>query len=234
MALPKLNDSPKYTMTIPSTGKKIKFRPYLVKEEKVLLMAVESQDMKTGLSAVVDTISACCQDEINVDRLTTFDVEYMFTQMRAKSSGESVKIGLSCKKCEQLNEVDVTLDDLKVNVPKVEKVHPLNDEITIELRYPPYSVFLDMDFEDGDDAENTFFIAGKCIDAIQYDDERIECDDVPTEELTEFLESMTKEQFKIIMDFVETMPKLEKNVKYDCIHCSHKNTLKLEGMQSFF
>ena len=97
MALPKLNDVPKFNITIPSTGKKVRFRPYLVKEEKVLLMAVESGDTGAAIDAMVDTIESCITEKINVSELTTFDVEYLFTQIRSKSSGESVKLGLKCK-----------------------------------------------------------------------------------------------------------------------------------------
>src|SRR5210317_712407 len=107
MALPKLNDSPKYDLVIPSSKQKVRYRPYLVKEEKVLMMAMESQDMNAVLSAVVDTVAACVQDPIDKTKLAMFDVEYMFTQIRSKSVGETSKINVKCQHCEERNEVTV-------------------------------------------------------------------------------------------------------------------------------
>lgn len=236
MALPKLNDTPKYNVTIPSMGKRVKFRPYLVKEEKILMMAVESGDVKQSLSAVVDTIEACITDKFDASKLTTFDVEYLFTQIRAKSSGESVRIRLACTECEELNEVAIQLDELKVKVPKTKKLHQLSENISIELRYPPYEVLLNHDFETEDEsnAEKSFSIAAQCIDAIIHDDERIDNSECSPEELREFLESMTTEQFKLVSDFVEGMPRLKHDINFDCTSCQHSNKLTLEGMQSFF
>jgi hypothetical protein len=119
MALPKLNDTPKYDIVIPSTDKKVRYRPYLVKEEKVLMMAMESQDMNAILNAVVDTITACVQEPVEKDKLTIFDVEYMFTQIRAKSVGETSKVGIKCKHCETSNEVGIDVSSIKINVPKI-------------------------------------------------------------------------------------------------------------------
>jgi len=234
MALPKLNDTPKYNVTIPSNGKKVRFRPYLVKEEKVLMMAVESGDTRAGLEAIVETISACIQDNIDVSRLTTFDVEYLFTQIRAKSAGETVHIGLKCKKCDEMSEVDIPLDDIKIKVPKKDKTIQLNEEISVELRYPPYNILLDMDLESDNRAEQSFSLASKCIEAVMYNDERISFEEATGEELIEFLESMTNDQFKNVTEFIETMPKLQHNVKFDCHACGNNNNIKIEGMQSFF
>jgi len=235
MALPKLNDVPKFNITIPSTGKKVRFRPYLVKEEKVLLMAVESGDTRAAIEAMVDTIESCIKDKINVNELTTFDVEYLFTQIRSKSSGESVKLGLKCKKCEVPNETEIKLDDLKIKMPKIKKLVELNDEVSIELRYPPFSVLTKYDFEDGtSDASRSFQLAGECINAVLYDDERTDNEDITEDEMQDFLESMTTEQFKTVSSFVESMPKLSHTIKFKCESCDHNNSILLEGMQSFF
>ena len=106
MALPKLNDAPKYEIAVPSTGQKVRYRPYLVKEEKVLMLAMESQDQRSALNAIVDTIESCVQDDLNTKDLTTFDVEYLFTQIRSKSVGETAKIGVTCTHCDQQNEIE--------------------------------------------------------------------------------------------------------------------------------
>jgi hypothetical protein len=233
MALPKLNDTPKFNVTIPSTNQKVRFRPYLVKEEKVLMMAIESGDSRAALAAVVDTIDACILEDINIRKLSTFDVEYLFTQIRSKSAGENVNIGLKCKSCDHVNEIQIPLDLIKIKVPKVQKLHELTDNISIELRYPPYKILLDMDLENTS-SEQSFALAAKCIEAIIHDDERISCDDTSDEEMIEFLESMTKEQFETVSNFIETMPKLQHDVKFDCVSCQKKNNIKIEGIQSFF
>ena len=143
MALPKLNDSPKYELVIPSTQKAVRFRPYLVKEEKVLMMAMESQDEAQVLGAITDTIAACVDDNIKISKLTTFDVEYMFIQIRAKSVGESIELNMACKECEHQTAVSVKLDDVKIDVPKVSNMIELSDQISIEMRWPTYTAMLD-------------------------------------------------------------------------------------------
>src|SRR6056300_818118 len=118
MALPKLNETPKYEVEIPSTGKTVRFRPYLVKEEKVLMMAFESGDQKAALRAIVDTIEACIVDKIDATNLATFDVEYLFTQIRSKSVGESSTLMIKCKECEKQNEYKFDVSQVNVNVEK--------------------------------------------------------------------------------------------------------------------
>ena len=184
MALPKLNDTPKYSIVVPSTNKKVRFRPYLVKEEKVLLMAVETGDQKNIIEAVVDTIASCVYDKLNTEDLTTFDVEFLFTQIRSKSSGETVPLLLKCSECEVPNETSVRLDELKIKVPKKKSVVELNDQVSMELRYPPYSILTDFDFEDeSSEATRTFKLAGRCIKAVFYDDERIANEDITEDEM---------------------------------------------------
>lgn len=237
MALPQLNEVPKYNITIPSTGKKVRFRPYLVKEEKVLLMAVESGDTAMALEAVVDTLEACIVDKIDTSRLTTFDVEYLFTQIRAKSSGESVNIGLKCKAedCTHMSEVAIKLDDIKLRVPRKDTVQELSEEVSIELRFPPYTVLTNLDMSEGrTDTDKTFELAGMCIEAVIHNEERISCDEITTEEMTDFIEQMTTEQFKKLTDFVESMPRLSHKVNWSCEACHHENEITVEGMQSFF
>jgi len=131
MALPKLNSSPKYEMTIPSSNARVNFRPFLMKEEKTLMIAMESQDPKTIMNSLLDTINACVVDKVNENKLTSFDVEYMFLQIRSKSVGETAKVGVKCSHCEHLNEIDVNLDEIKVDVPEVEKILTLDENCLI-------------------------------------------------------------------------------------------------------
>ena len=234
MSLPQLNSSPKYSLRIPSSGKEIKFRPYLVREEKVLLMALETKDVKSALNAVVDTIISCVDETIRPNDLTTFDVEYMFTQIRAKSSGENSTILVGCTSCEHKNEVNIPLDELSVDVPLVERRVKLGDDISIELKYPSYSKIIQYDLEDADKASTAFDLAGSCIDSIIHGEERIDATDVSTEQLSNFLDSMTTQQFQGIAEFISTIPKLQHNVAFACESCQKDNLITLEGMQNFF
>ena len=235
MTLPKLNDTPKYDIVIPSQNKKVKYRPYLVKEEKVLMMAMESQDMNAILNAVVDTITACVQNDIEKDKLTIFDVEYMFTQIRAKSVGETSKVGIKCKHCETSNEVSIDVSSIKIDVPKISNTIELTSEITLEMKWPSYDDLISLGIKDTKSmAQNAFAMIGKCIAAIHTNDERISTKDVPVKELEEFIDSMTKDQFQKVSAYIEQMPRLIHNVDFNCVSCGETNNIKLEGMSDFF
>jgi len=234
MALPKLNDSPKYALKIPSTQKRVRFRPYLVKEEKVLMMAAETKDASATMSAIADTIEACCDENIDRENLTTFDIEYMFTKIRAKSSGETAQIVMACQNCETNNEITINLDSLEVKMPKVKNMAKLTNEITIELRYPPFVNLLEYDLQNINSTETGFSLAAECIKAIHHGEERIDVNEVSKKEILDFIEQMTSEQFKNIMEFMETMPKLEYAAKFKCSGCEKPNSQKIEGLNSFF
>ena len=141
-ALPKLNATPTHELTIPSSGQKVSYRPYLVKEEKILLLAFESQDEKQAMQAMVDTIIACVNEKLNPKTFTSFDVEYMFTQIRSKSVGETTKINVACSECGTMHEHTINLVELKVEVPEINNVIELTDTISAELRYPPFNAFI--------------------------------------------------------------------------------------------
>ena len=139
MAVPKLNDAPKYTITIPSTNKNLRFRPFLVKEEKVLLLAMESEDQDHILQAILDTITSCVVDELNTRELTTYDIEYLFTKIRAESVGETTKVGLPCEACEATNEIIIPVDDIGIKRNKdVKSIVELAPGMELELRHPSY------------------------------------------------------------------------------------------------
>lgn len=235
MALPKLNDTPKYQLTIPSTQKQVRFRPYLVKEEKVLLMAFESGDEKATLGAVLDTIESCVEDRIQRNKLTTFDVEYMFTQIRAKSVGEKSKVGISCEECNYSNDLEIDLEKVHVNQPK-DKINliKLNEDISVEMRYPSYHNLSDVNINLEGSSEGAYKLVSKCIEAIRTSDERIMVDDEPVQDLEDFLESMTSGQFMKLAEFLKTMPRTTYDLNFTCIECGHVNDKKLEGMQNFF
>ena len=234
MALPKLNDSPKYELIIPSTKQKVKYRPYLVKEEKILMMAMETQDSKATLSAVVDTIAACVQDEIDTSVLAIFDVEYMFTQIRSKSVGENAKLGMKCSDCEHDNEFTVDVSSIVIDVPEINNVVQLTDEISIEMKWPTYKQIIEIEALGSTNTSIGFDLIGKCIQAIVSDEERTLTKDVSKEEIVDFIESMTSTQFGMLSAYVEQMPKLTHDVHFNCEQCGTSNTRTLQGMTDFF
>lgn len=234
MALPKLNDVPKYDVIIPSTKQEIRFRPFLVKEQKILLMALETKDQKSILNAITDTLKSCIVDEININRLTSFDVEYLFTQIRAKSVGESTKIGFLCTECEAENEVNIKLDDITIDVPKKNMSVRLNDQYTIDMKYPTYMAMLseDVDSESGvDQIYNTLIL---CLDKLRTDDDIIEFANESKEEIMSFIEQLSTAQFEKIMDFINSIPSLHHELNFDCTACGHKNKAVLQGINDFF
>jgi len=234
MALPKLNAAPKYEVVVPSTGQQVRYRPYLVKEEKILMMAMESQDQKQALAAIVDTIGSCVQDEINTADLTTFDVEYLFTQIRSKSVGETAKIAIACRHCDAENEVIVKLDDIKVgNPPGLESKIQLTENIALQMRWPSYNELVEFD-QDLGQTEMTFKMIACCIDTVMTEEEAIKMKDEPEKERMDFIESLSSEQFDKIRVYVEKMPKMEHGVQFECTECKKGNDITLAGISDFF
>lgn len=233
MALPKLNDAPKYEISVPSTGQKVRYRPYLVKEEKVLMLAMESQDQRAALNAIVDTIGSCVQDDLKTADLTSFDVEFLFTQIRSKSVGETAKIGIACKHCDVQNDIDIKLDDIKVNIPAgLENTIELTDNITLLMRWPSYNELIEV--EGLSTTDQTFKMIAACIDSVQTEEESIRLRDEVEAEVTDFVESLSSPQFDKIRKYVEQMPKMEHAVSFDCISCKKRNDITLSGISDFF
>lgn len=236
MALPKFNDVPKYNLTVPSTKTQMMFRPFLTKEQKVLLMAMETQDRKQILNAITDTIEACILSPISVKTLTSFDVEYIFTQIRAKSVGERSTVIIACAECEKTTPVDINLEEISIDVPATKLTVKLNDQFTIKLRYPRHHTMLHNEaIHDADSITETLYhVVIACLDSLQTEDENIMFDDEPLEEVNTFLESLPSQQFNEIVKFVQTLPKLSHTVNFDCVECGHHNTITLQGIQDFF
>ncbi len=234
MALPKLNNSPRYELKIPSSNKTIRYRPFLMKEEKNLLIAMESKNTKTIFGTLLDTINACVEDDnINDNTLTSFDVEYMFLQMRAKSVGETAKVGASCTSCEKTEEIQVKLDDIKINMPDVNKVIDLDGSIKLEVDWPAFKDIIKTEIETEEvSAEQVFKIMKYCFKSIITEEEKINLKEVPESELNEFIDSMDAKQFGKIREFVELIPKLEHTVNFTC-ECGHENELVVEGVANF-
>ena len=235
MALPKINDIPKYNLTIPSTGQEVTFKPFLVKEQKILLIALESGDDTQILRSIIDTVTSCILDKINVEKLATFDLEYIFTQIRSKSAGESTKLNLLCSKCEETTPTVVNLEEISINVDIKDKVIELNDKFTLIMRYPNYKgVLLNMNGDDASVTNAIFEMIVMCLDELRTEEEIIKFDDETRESIDAFIGGLTASQIESVMNFVDTLPKLEHDITFNCIHCNTVNEIKLQGLQDFF
>ena len=235
MALPQINVSPKYNGKIPSTGIEYTYRPFLVKEQKVLLIALESKDEKAILQSVVDTIEACTYEDINVNELATFDVEYMFTQIRAKSAGETTKVTIKCTECEEYTEVSVPLDKIEIEVPKGDNVIKLTDDYTIRMRYPSYKHLATIsDLESNTLTESMYEMIVACLDSLQTEEDNISFQDETRADVDTFLNNLNGDQFDELVKFVTDLPKMEHDIVFDCTGCGVNNKQVLQGIQDFF
>jgi len=232
MALP-IVDVPKYSVTIPSTEESVVYRPYLVKEEKILMIAMESENQEQVMRAVKEVIAACTFNKVNVDNLTVFDMEYVFLKLRSKSVGEVSKIGVKCGECSTLNDIEIQLDTLEVSKPTEDKsVVMITDTIGVKLRYPTVKDANLLAKYSGTEAAIKTIVA--CIDNI-FDDEKVyPAKDSTPKELEQFLDSLNAEQFKKMQSFFETMPSLSHDATFTCSSCGHQNELLIKGLANFF
>jgi len=236
MALPRLNENSQYELTIPSKKQVVQYRPFLVKEQKVLLIAYESQDRRQILNAMLNTIEACLKEPLNVKALSTFDVDYMFTQIRAKSVGETSDILIGCTECETQNEVKINLEEIKIDVGENNNLIELTDKISVRMRFPNYDYFISNDVLMGEStqSEQLMALVVSCIDAVETEDERISMQDESNEEIMGFLDSLTTDQFDKIAQFTLDLPKLEHEVAFKCKDCGTDNKRILRGIDDFF
>jgi hypothetical protein len=239
MVLPKIS-TPTYELELPSTGKKIKYRPFLVREEKILVMALETEDMKQITNAVVQILSDCILTKnFNVSELATFDIEYLFLNVRSKSVGETVEISITCPDDNETQvKVEVDIDSIKVQKnPKHTNIIKLDDDLSMRLRYPALDQFIESNFEFKDnnsEVDKSLDMIISCIDMIYNAEDSWSASDVTKLELKEFVEQMNTKQFKQIESFFETMPKLSHKVVVKNPNTEVESTVTLEGLASFF
>lgn len=233
MALPKLN-SASYETMIPSTGQVINFRPYLVKEEKILMMALESNDQKQIVKATKDMISSCVTDEIDVDKLATFDIESLFLQLRSKSVGESIGLKVKCDNCETQNDVTVNFDEIGVDVPSDDGVIMITDDVGVKMRYPSFNDISAINPDKEESIETAFDIIMKCIDSVFDSDNVYPAEAEGPTKMRVFVESLNTAQFQKLAQFFENMPVLKTVVDFNCVSCKEDNSTELKGLQSFF
>ncbi len=235
MALPKIN-TPTYELVVPSTGEEIRYRPFLVKEEKILLMAMESGDNKEIIRAIQDIVKECTYDKLKLSTMPMFDIEYLFLNIRAKSVGEITTLRLKCPDDEKTTvKVDVNLTEIEVQTDKnhTNKIE-LTDEMGIMMKYPTIDSFA------GDmseiNASNMLEVISGCIDSI-YDkggEEVFEAKDQTKKELIEFIEQLNSKQFKNIQGFFDTMPKLKHTIKVKNPKTKKESDVVLQGLNDFF
>ena len=228
--------TPKYDMIVPSTGESIKYRPYVVKEEKILLIALESQSDEAIESAVMDIINACVESPIKVKSLTTFDIEFMFVNLRAKSVGEGIKVNPPCEHCEEVNK-DLKVDLAKVIVKGLQEdvdMHvKITDDISIDVIGPTMKNRLtEDDMKTGTDT--LINMVARSIGTIYSGEEIFAASDSSKKELVEFVESLGTDQFNALLEKVSEAPQLTYDLEFKCRSCKKDNKIELKGLIDFF
>lgn len=237
MPLPKIS-TPTYELEVPSLKKTVKYRPFLVKEEKVLIIAMESEDSKQIGAAVKDVISNCILTKgIKVDDLATFDIEYLFLNIRGKSVGETVDVLVTCPDDGTTQvPVSINLDEIKVQTSSDHSRDiVLDDALTLRMRYPSLNEFIKNNFSSDDvSVDDTFDLICSCIEQVYSEEESWNASDFSKKELIDFVEQLSSKQFKQIESFFETMPKLSHSIKLKNPNTKVESEVVLEGLSSFF
>lgn len=236
MPLPKLV-VPEYELELPSTKESVKYRPFLVKEEKLLLTAMQLGEEKDMMNAVKTIIKNCTNLKGRVEELSTFDIEYVFLRIRSKSVGEVSKVMVTCPDDGETQvEVDIDLEEINVVFPEGHKTKiDLTDDVGIIMKYPSLDMFIKMNFV-GEDitVDNMFELSVSCMSQIYEGEEVYDCRSYTKKEVMEFLESLKSDQFQKVQEFFTTMPKLEHEIEVENPKTGVKSTIKLEGLGSFF
>jgi len=233
MALPVLK-TPTYEFAIPSTGKIVEYRPYTVKEEKILLLAKETKDPKAMLRASRDLIRACTFEKVYTNSLTMFDFEFMFLQIRAKSVGETSDIQVACTKCQEYNDININIDEAEVkgDLKRDMKVM-IDDNVGIVLKFPMFKS-AEMFVGEEESVDTVLNLIASCIDSIFDQDSVYPAKEQTEEELIKFVESISSSKFKDISAKLDDLPSVALDTVFDCVHCEHKNKVEIKGLQSFF
>ena len=233
MPLPVIS-TPTYELNIPSTGQAVQYRPFLVKEEKILLMANEGGETSEIVRAMKQIIGNCIQDGYNTDGMPLFDVEYIFLKLRSKSVNEISEVGFRCPKCDEVNKIEINLSEVEIETDNThtDKIE-LTDDIGLIMKYPQLDSINMNDLQDTN-VDAIFDVVSSCINSIYQGEEIYDSKDYTKEEISEFINNLTQEQFQNIQQFFDTMPKLSHTVPYDCSKCEYDEPLIIEGLQNFF
>ena len=240
MPLPTIT-TPTYELKMPSTGKKIKYRPFLVKEEKILILALETKNQNEITNSVKDVLKKCILTRgVKVDDLPTFDIEYIFLNIRAKSIGEDIRLTVTCPD-DRETQVPVTIyvDEIKVTKPEGHTNDVvIDDKLTLRMKYPSLNQFVENNFEVDDDPEvlvnKTFKVVADCMDTVYTEEDAWEAKDYTPDERVKFIEQLNSKQYKKVENFFATMPKLSHTIEFINPNTKEKNSIVLEGLADFF
>jgi len=240
MPLPTI-ETPTYELKLPSTNKKIKYRPFLVKEEKILILALESKSQNEITNAVTDVLKKCILTRgIKVDDLPTFDIEYLFLNIRAKSIGEDIKLTVTCPDDGETKvPVTIYVDEIKVIRPKDHNIDiVLDDKMSLRMKYPSLNQFIESNFDTEDEAETivdkTFRVVADCMDTIFDGEDAWEAKDYSAQERLDFVQQLNSQQYKKVEEFFSTMPKLSHTIEVVNPNTKEKGSVVLEGLADFF
>jgi len=244
--LPKI-DVPIFELILPLTKQTIRFRPFLVKEEKILLMAMESNENDSVILAVKQILNNCCIDDIDIDSLPVADMEFLFLNLRARSVGEIVELPYRCnnkitnekgeeRECGNIVKLEVNVLEINPEIPKehTNKIE-LNDKMGILMKYPSFKMVEESEkSKDVTEVEKVMNILISCIESIYTEKDIFYAKDVPKKELIDFVENLTREQFMKIQGFFDTIPKIKKDMHFECEKCGYNEDITIEGLQNFF
>ena len=240
MPLPTI-ETPTYELKLPSSNKKIKYRPFLVKEEKILILALESKNQNDITNAVTDVLKKCILTRgVKVDDLPTFDIEYLFLNIRAKSIGEDIKLTVTCPDDGETKvPVTIYVDEIKVIKPKDHKIDiVLDDKMSLRMKYPSLNQFIESNFDTEDEAETmvdkTFRVVADCMDTIFDGEDAWEAKDYSAQERLDFVQQLNSQQYKKVENFFSTMPKLSHTIEVVNPNTKEKGSVVLEGLADFF
>ena len=240
MPLPTI-ETPTYELKLPSSNKKIRYRPFLVKEEKILILALESKSQNEITNAVTDVLKKCILTRgIKVDDLPTFDIEYLFLNIRAKSIGEDIKLTVTCPDDGETKvPVTIYVDEIKVIKPKDHKIDiVLDDKMSLRMKYPSLNQFIESNFDTEDEAETvvdkTFRVVADCMDTIFNGEDAWEAKDYSAQERLDFVQQLNSQQYKKVENFFSTMPKLSHTIEIVNPNTKEKGSVVLEGLADFF
>lgn len=242
MALP-INQAPKYSILLPSTGQEYFFKPFLVKQEKALMLAMQSENQKNMVKTLSDVITECFEGKLDVKEIAMFDLEYIFAQVRAKSVGETISLTMKCEECPPEEKkarvnVEINVGEIPVEFPEnQEKKIMLWDDVGAVMRYPSIKVLEEMDAlpnSAANNPDNMYKIISACMESIFNSEEVFPISEQTPEEVKDFLDNLTNEQFRKIQAFFEDMPKMSKQIEYNCPVCGHHHDKRIEGLNSFF
>ncbi len=224
---------PQYTMTLPVSKIVVKFRPFVVREEKILLLALQSKDMNQINESMRNVISACTNSTLDTRKLCTADAEYAFLQIRAKSVGEEVKPQVTCTNCGKETNIKIKLDEITVKQMEkdsVDSMVKITDDLSIVLRYPSIH---DIDYNKNE-VEIAFDLAKRCIESVIMNDQVYEAKDINPKELADFVDNLLPDQFARIMEYIKSIPELTYNFKYSCPSCKESVKVELKSVSDFF